>query len=90
MRNPSVYDDQEFYNSLLNQYASLSMNHNATVIKQRHSFSIVCSHRMSDSFVLSEDSGKNLRIEPESDDMIARKSSSSSYLFHYPTPRYAY
>ena len=36
-RNPSVYDDQEFYNSLLNQYASLSMNHNATVIKQRHS-----------------------------------------------------
>ena len=45
---------------------------------------------MSDSFVLSEDSGKNLRIEPESDDMIARKSSSSSYLFHYPTPRYAY
>ncbi|KAK8802510.1 hypothetical protein WA171_006189 [Blastocystis sp. BT1] len=41
---------------------------------------------MSDSFVLSEDSGKNLRIEPESDDMIARKSSSSSYLFHYPTP----
>ena len=36
-RNPSIYDDQEFYNSLLNQYASLSMNHNATVIKQRHS-----------------------------------------------------
>ena len=37
VRNASVYDDQEFYNSLLNQYAALSMNRSAAVIKQRHS-----------------------------------------------------
>ena len=37
IRNDSVYDDQEFYNSLLNQYAALSMNRSAAVIKQRHS-----------------------------------------------------
>ena len=30
-----MYDDQEFYNSLLNQYASLAMNQNAKVIRQR-------------------------------------------------------
>ena len=34
-RNSSVYDDQEFYNSLLNQYAALAMNKNAKVIRQR-------------------------------------------------------
>lgn len=37
LRNSSVYDDQEFYNSLLNQYAALSQNRNAAVIKQRTS-----------------------------------------------------
>lgn len=30
-----MYDDQEFYNSLLNQYAALAMNKNAKVIRQR-------------------------------------------------------
>lgn len=36
-RNDSIYDDQEFYNSLLNQYAALSMSTGATVIRQRNS-----------------------------------------------------
>ena len=36
-RNASVYDDQEFYNSLLNQYAALAMNNAATLIQQRNS-----------------------------------------------------
>ena len=36
-RNGSVYDDQDFYNSLLNQYAALSMSNKATLVQKRHS-----------------------------------------------------
>ena len=84
IRNASVYDDQEFYNSLLNQYAALSMNRSAAVIKQRHSKKKEIQRKASKGrrmiFTVGEGAEGDGSGPPEASELLyAREVSSNGY-----------